>query len=72
MNLGLVVDTPQVATELNKILPKGSKAFALGAAKTGYRFDKIIVMATLGEEKAMEWFQDFTLSLAPGGKIIYD
>jgi translation elongation factor EF-1beta len=72
MKVGLVVDTPRMATELNKILPKGSKAFAIGQAKVGWGFDKILVMATMTDERFSEWFDYFALSLAPGGEIVYD
>jgi len=68
----IVVDTYEVARALNKILPEGCKAYAVGQPRIGQRFDQIIVSATMIQDHFSEWFDTFRCCLAPGGEIIYD
>ena len=72
MNVALIVDTPKIARELNKILLEGNRAFAGGQAGVGHRFDRILVMATMTDDRFSEWFDHFKCCLTPKGKIIYD
>jgi len=68
----IVVDTPEVAKALNEILPKWSRAYAVGQYKAGAGYERIIVTATMARDDFSEWFNYFTLSLRPDGEIIYD
>jgi hypothetical protein len=68
----IVVDTPKMAKALNKILPSEHKAFAVKSMKAGYRFDQILVIATMASDEFSEWFDHFVCCLAPDGEIIYD
>lgn len=72
MTTAIVVDTVRVAKELNKILPDDHRAFAVFRGRTGWRCDRILVLATMAQDGFSEWFDTFTHCLKPGGAIIYD
>jgi hypothetical protein len=72
MNTAIVVDTPHIAKELNKLLPEGSRAYIPGQTRLGARYEQILVMATMADDRFSEWFDHFTCCLTPGGRIYYD
>jgi hypothetical protein len=68
----IVVDTFQAARTLREVLQPGHKVFPVGQGRTGWRCERIIVLATMDQDRFSEWFDTFSCCLEPGGDIIYD
>jgi hypothetical protein len=67
-----IANTQRVVEALNPCLNEGHRAYAVGQAKAGARFERIVVLADLRGRQAREWFNHFQLCLAPNGSIVHD
>jgi hypothetical protein len=72
MKTAVIVDTPEMAKQLDWILQPGHIAFAVGDLRVGFRFARILVLATTDTDHFSEWFEHFKCCLVPDGDIFYD
>lgn len=65
-----VVDSIAVRDRLNRDLKKGNKVFLKGEYRSGYVFNKIVLLTYIVSLLEKEWFEDFKCCLAVNGSII--
>jgi hypothetical protein len=56
---------------LQETLTDGNKAFMVGAYRSGYKFDRIVLLTRIRSDIAKNWFGHFKCYLAVDGEVIH-
>lgn len=74
----VVVETPEAAETMRRVVTEGTRVLVVGCATMGLRFEHIVVACAPWRNgdpneaaRALSWIEDLALCIKPGGGIAF-